>query len=470
MATTRLNKHHISKGKSIPASLKDRFDYGQDPEKTEDGELIRSYECDHKTAYAEFTIAKARYQAITGREQKKNNDVLCYQIRQSFAPGEIDEDTALNVGYETAMRWTKGSHAFFVCVHVDRSHIHNHIYYSAVDLACTRKFNDFFCSARALQRLSDRVCIENNLSVIIDPKQKSKGRYQHYGQWLGANKPVSYKERLKAAIDTALEGRPDGFDAFLASMSSIGFHHKWVRAGALSFCADGRKRFTRLRASTLGEGYGLEDIRSVINGTAPLSDGRSNNNKADLIVDIKKKIAENKGPAYERWAKVYNLKQMAAALQYLQENKLTDYPALEGKTNDSVDAYHEILGRLKDTEAAIKHNASLKAAIADYAKTRAVFNEYKAKKYSNKFLAEHEAEINVHRAAKATMRELLNGRKLPKMDVLKSEWQALIASRKSLYPDYREARKSMREALAIKTNIDYLLGFTDGQRNKEIER
>ena len=97
------------KRKSILASLSDRFDYGQNPEKTLDGALIRSYECDPLTADSEFLLSKARYKTITGREQKRGADVLCYQIRQSFPPGELDPEEALNIGYELAMRWTKGN-------------------------------------------------------------------------------------------------------------------------------------------------------------------------------------------------------------------------------------------------------------------------------------------------------------------------------------------------------------------------
>ena len=111
-ATTRLITHHISKGETVAQSLKDRFDYGQNPEKTQGGELISAYECDHRTADAEFLLAKAKYKAVTGREQKRDADVLCYQIRQSFRPGEITPEEANRVGYETAMRWTKGKHAF----------------------------------------------------------------------------------------------------------------------------------------------------------------------------------------------------------------------------------------------------------------------------------------------------------------------------------------------------------------------
>ena len=106
----------------------------------------------------------------------------------------------------------------------------------------------------------------------------------------------------------------------------------------------------------------------------------------------------------------------------------------------------------------------------DYAQTRPVFEEYKNKKYSNKYFAEHEADITVYRAAKTTMKELLNGEKLPKMETLKSEWQTLTATKKSGYVEYRTAQKDMREILAVKSNIDYLISITGREKNKEIER
>ena len=109
-------------------------------------------ECDPQTADAEFLLSKAKYKAITGREQKKDADVLCYQIRQSFRHGEVDAETALKIGYDLAMRWTKGKHAFFVS-HIDRPHPHIHIYYNSTTLDCTRKFRDFIGSARAVRRL-----------------------------------------------------------------------------------------------------------------------------------------------------------------------------------------------------------------------------------------------------------------------------------------------------------------------------
>lgn len=464
--------HHISKGETIAQSLKDRFDYGQDPKKTQDGELISSYECDHMTADAEFLLAKAKYKAVTGREQRRDADVLCYQIRQSFLPGEITPEEANRVGYETALRWTKGKYAFFVCTHTDRQHIHNHIYYNSTSLDCTKKYRDFWRSARALRRLSDRVCLENDLSIIQNPKPHSKGRFLHYGQWLG-ERPPSYKQRLRLAIVAALAKGPADFAAFLRLMEESGYAVIHGRGGAISFRAEGQEHPTRLRASTLGDGYDPEDIREAIAGKRPppvIRDEAPPPQRISLIIDIQERLRSGKGPGYERWAKVYNLKQMAAALQFLQEHKLTEYSQLAVWTDAAVDRAHTLAGELRDTEAALVKTSGLMAATVDYAKTRPVFDGYKATRYSKKYLAEHEAELAAYRAARASMNELLAGAKLPKMDEMKKSRRELAEKRKTLYADYREAQREMREAVAVKTNIDHLLGATDGRENKAQER
>lgn len=164
MAATRLIALHINKGKSIAQCLADRTDYAQNPEKTAKGELVTGYECDPMTADEEFLLSKRQYEHITGRAQK--HDVIAYQIRQSFKPGEVTAEEANKIGYETAMRWTKGRYAFIVATHTDREHIHNHIIYNSTSLDSTRKFRDFYFSAIALRRLSDMICMEHKLSVI----------------------------------------------------------------------------------------------------------------------------------------------------------------------------------------------------------------------------------------------------------------------------------------------------------------
>ena len=184
---------------------------------------------------------------------------------------------------------------------------------------------------------------------------------------------------------------------------------------------------------------------------------------------IQNRLAQGKGPAYERWAKVYNIKQMAAALLYLREHGLTDYAALSASTEAAVDRAHKLAGELRDTEAALSHTAQLMGAVVQYAKTRPVFDGYKAARYSKKYLAQHEAELSDYRAAKAAMSDLLGGAKLPKMDALKKQRRELAEKKKALYAEYRKAQADMREAVAVKGNIDCLLGHTD-ERNKAQER
>ena len=113
---------------------------------------------------------------------------------------------------------TKGKHAFFVVSHIDRPHPHVHIYYNSTTLDCTRKFRDFLGSGRAFRRLSDRACIEHGLSYIANPKPKSKGKFQHYGEWRGDNKPPTFQERLKAQIDICLSEKPPDMETFLQAM------------------------------------------------------------------------------------------------------------------------------------------------------------------------------------------------------------------------------------------------------------
>lgn len=468
-ATTYLKSHKRADKRTALQSLKDRFDYGLNPEKLG---AVSSYLCDPATAHAEFMLVKNQYQGETDR--RAGHGALCYQIRQAFPHGEVTAEEANRIGYETAMRWTKGKYQFFVCTHIDKEHIHNHIYYNSTAYDRSRKFRNFIGSSFALRRLSDRVCLEHDLSVITNPKLHSKGRYLHYGQWLRDNQKLSQKEQIRLAIDAALTERPKDFADFLRRMETAGIQVKHGRGGVISFLVPGQQRAARFRASTLGDGYGPEDVQAVIDGKAPTRTATARKapapRRVNLLIDIQERMRQGKGPAYERWAKVYNLKQMAAALQFLRERQLTDYAALSAKTDGAVDRFHRLSDELRATETELAHTSELMGAVVRYAKTRPVFDGYKAARYSRKYLAEHEAELADYRAAKAAMNELLGGAKLPKMDALKEKRRALAARKKKLYAEYRKAQQEMRELVAVKGSVDHLRGLTDNQRNKEQAR
>ena len=121
MATTWIIPMHINKGKTIAQCLKARMEDVKNPDKTDGGELISSYACSPETADQEFLLARNEYMVITGR--RIHNEVIAYQLRQSFKPGEVTPEEANQIGYELASRFLKGEHAFLVATHNDRRHV-----------------------------------------------------------------------------------------------------------------------------------------------------------------------------------------------------------------------------------------------------------------------------------------------------------------------------------------------------------
>ena len=116
---------HITKGKTIAQCISDRTEYAMNPNKTNHGELISSYACDYRTLDSEFALSKREYRFYTGKDER--NNIIAYQVRQSFKPGEVTPEEANQIGYDFASRFLKGKHAFVVCTHTDKAHIHNHI-------------------------------------------------------------------------------------------------------------------------------------------------------------------------------------------------------------------------------------------------------------------------------------------------------------------------------------------------------
>ncbi len=218
----------------------------ENPLKTYDGELISSYECAPESADAEFLLSKAQYLSLTGRSQGKR-DVIAYHTRQSFRPGEITPEEANRIGYELAMRFTKGRYAFIVCTHVDKAHLHNHIVWNSTAINCLKKFRNFHFSYLALRRLSDTLCIQNGLSIIESPKPSPGMDYARH--MYGDNKPLSHRDVLRGAIDAALNKHPSSFEDFISLMRRDGYTVNTARKH-ITFILPGWKQPARM--DTLG--------------------------------------------------------------------------------------------------------------------------------------------------------------------------------------------------------------------------
>ena len=452
---------HQNKGKTIAQSLKDRVDYAKNGEKTDHGELVSSYACNAEIVDKEFAESKREYLRLTGRKPK--GDILAYQIRQSFKPGEITPEEANRIGYETAMRFTKGNHAFIVATHIDRAHVHNHIIFNSTNLACDRKFRDYWFIALALQKLSDLICLENGLSVI-EPKKPS--------EWAKRSpfpKKETFRSVICADIDAALLQKPKDFEEFYKLLMEHAYEFK--RGKNPAFRGKGQKRFIRLKS--LGDGYTPEDIEKIIAGEKEQGPERKENAKLskhvkrdfDLLIDIQEKIKQGKGGGYERWAKVYNIKQISQALLFLQEHDVRDYTTLTERASAASSSYSNLTTTIKNAEKRLNEIADLKKHIFNYSKTKEVYEQYRKSGYSKKFYEEHREEISIHKAAKKAFTEL--GGKLPKIKELNAEYTQVLAVKKTAYSEYHQAKKDMQDYVTAKHNIDMILGETQREEQEQ---
>lgn len=456
---------HTGKGRTMGKAISAIIKYVKNPDKTDGEQLITSYECDSQMADAEFLFSKQQYVLNTGRDRGKDN-VIAYHLRQSFAPGEITPEEANRLGQELARRFTKGNHAYIVCTHVDKQHLHNHVIFNSVTLDCDRKFRNFWGSSKAIRRLNDTICIENGYSIIADPKPHGKS----YNKWLGDAKKPSHREQLRFAIDRALEQKPADFDALLKLIGDAGYEIKHSKNP--SFRCKGQKRFVRL--DTLGDNYTKDALCAVIAGVKKhtprtISATRNAPKKLNLVVDIQRKLAEGKGAGYQRWASVFNLKQMAQTVNFLNDHNLLAYDELVGKTDAATTNYHELSDQLKAIEKRMNEVTALRRHIINYMKTREVYVAYRKAGYSKKFLAEHESDILIHKAAKQAFDEL-HLEKLPTIRSLQDEYARLEAEKKKTYLAYRQAKNDMRELLTAKANVDRMLGYDLQTPEKEKEQ
>ena len=381
-------------------------------------------------------------------------------LRQQQAAAQVEVAKPFPQEEELAQKSARLAelNAFIVATHTDREHIHNHIIYNSTALDSTRKFRDFLLSGLAVQRLSDLICLEHQLSVIeIKPYRERQKRTLYPPR-------ESNRDKLCTVIDNILlNEKPADFEAFLQKLEQQGYEIK--RGKHTSVKGARQKRFIRFR--TLGAGYSEDEIKAVIAGEAehrPHQKQPPKEKPFHLLVDIQAKLSEGKSESYARWAKRYNLKEMSKTLIFLQENKIGNIEEMQERVNAATARYHELGDSIKAAEQRMAEIAVLRAHIINYAKTRPVYDAYRKAGYSKKFLEEHREQITLHRAAKATFDEA-GLKKLPKVKELNTEYSTLLSQKKAAYPAYRKARDEMQELMKAQKNVEIF--FAEEKTTKE---
>ena len=458
MATTHIIPIHHTRGRTIERCLRERLDYAMNPEKTDQGELISAYACNPETVDGEWLLSKRQYRDITGRTRKR--EVLAYQVRQSFLPGEVTPEEANRIGYEFASRFLKENHAFIVATHIDKHHIHNHIIWNATSLDCQRKFRNFFLSYKAVARLSDLVCTEHHLSVVLDPKHTGTG----YGAWLGSHRQISHREALMMAVDAALAQKPKDFETFLKLLRDAGVEVKTGKQISLRMI--GRTRFARL--DTIGEQYTEESLRAIIKGQKAHKPHTRRApsvqlDRIQLMIDIAEKTKEDKGEGYVRWAKKYNLKQLARSVVYLTDLGISSEKQMQTRLADATTRHDSLRDSIRIMDDRMNEISALQRHIFNYKKYRKVYADYKASGYSKRFAADHQQELALFKAARQAF-DAAGITKLPKIEDLRAEFAELKEQKQTKLAEYREARDELNNLRKAKGNVDSVIS------GKEIER
>ncbi len=223
--------------------------YVINPEKTDEMTLVSGVGCEVRTAYAEMMHTKELFHQLDG--------VQGYHIIQSFLPEEIDGETAHELGQQFAEEYLK-DYQVVIATHVDKHHIHNHLVLNSVSDKTGKKYHSspesYFKQIRVI---SDRLCREYGLSVVVNPARRSLS----YMEWkLQQNGILTLRELFDQDVEECLSQAMD-LGGFYALMEDHGYtvrHH----GSYPSFVPDGYSHPYRIKRK--GRTWTEDDIERFI--------------------------------------------------------------------------------------------------------------------------------------------------------------------------------------------------------------
>ena len=442
----------VTKIKPIKSTLKRALDYIQNPDKTDGKMLISSFGCSPETADIEF--------GFTLSQALDRGDNLAHHLIQSFEPGEVDYQKAHEIGKQLADAVTKGQYEYVLTTHIDKGHIHNHIIFCAANFVDYRKYNSNKRSYYGIRNLSDRLCRENGLSVLV-PEKGSRGK--NYAVY---KKEKTAKGRLKTAVD-ALIPQVSSFEELLSRLEAAGYEIK--RGKYVSCLVPGQERYTRLK--TLGADYTEEAIREQIEGRRARSVKAPKTERGvSLLIDIENSIKAAQSRGYEQWAKIHNLKQAAKTLNFLTEHQISQYGELTARIAEIQIESEQAAESLKSAEKRLADMAVLIKNVSTFQKTKPVYDAYRKARNKESYRAAHERGIILHEAAAKALKAA-GVAKLPDITALQAEYEKLQEQKEALRADYGKRKKQVKEYDVIKQNIDRILRLEkEPERGRETER
>ena len=431
----------VTKIKPVKSTLKKALNYIQNPDKTDGKMLVSSFGCSPETADIEFAFTIA--QAL----DRGNN--LAHHLIQSFEPGEVDYQKAHEIGKQLADAVTKGQYEYVLTTHIDKGHVHNHILFCAVNFVDYHKYNSNKRSYYGIRNMSDRLCRENGLSVVV-PQKGGKGK--SYAEYIAEKTGTSWKGKLKIAVD-GLIPQVSSFEELLSRLQGLGYE---IKPGKYVSCrAPGQERFTRLK--TLGADYTEEAIRERIEGRRTRTAKAPKAERGvSLLIDIGNSIKAAQSRGYEQWAKIHNLKQAAKTLNFLTEHQISRYEDLTAKITEIQTESEKAGDALKEVEKRLADMAVLIKNVSTFQKTKPAYDTYRKARNKDRYRAAHEGTVILHEAAAKALKAA-GISKLPNLAALQAEYEKLQEQKEALRADYGKLKKQVKEYDVIKQNIDSIL-------------
>ena len=225
--------------------------YAADDTKTERREYVSCLNCDEATATEQFVLAKKMFRKEDGR--------LCYHGYQSFKPGEINAQTAHEIGVELARRLWGDRFQVVIATHCNTGTYHNHFVLNSVSFRDGLKFYNLRSDYLAMRAASDELCRNYGISVIEDPQQRKKNYGLRKAEQQGL---LTQSQMIRNDIDRAVRASWTP-QQFAAAMREMGYTirvtgESGARLKHPTVMPPGSKK--NFRFDSLGDGYDLESI------------------------------------------------------------------------------------------------------------------------------------------------------------------------------------------------------------------
>ena len=458
MAYTRIH--------AIKATVQKALKYICNPEKSDGQILIDSFACGIETAHYDFMDALSKSSGVGNKQ--------AFHLIQSFAPGEVDFDTAHQVGIELADKLLENKYSYVIATHIDKGHFHNHIIFCAVDNVEHKKYNDCKRTYRKIRNLSDELCREYGLSVIIPSGQKGKTHYE----WQMAKVGTSWKAQMKSDMDDAIR-EAHSYEDFISRIQTKGYEVKGETLGDnalkyLSFSALGQTRFTRVTEKNFGVGYTKEAIRERIEKCIKAQENfpikkkvpfpKRPDAKRTLIDTNKEKFQEN--GALKHWADIQNLK--IAAASYAEGGSVEELKQKISERNATAKAARSAI---VDLEHEMKAKAEILKYAKQYMENRKYQRGYEKAKDQDAYFRNHETQIILFGGAENMLKRYGIRTALLDVEKMQAEYDAMTVQKAKLKKTYQTAEKEAVEADKQLKNIRRYLGIEkENQERKKPNR